>query len=80
MLFRYQITLDLDVEFEAPLLGADTTVGKRKLADSIAKKALQEMISLKNTIVVIDRGVELENLKGTIKGHKSLSKSDKNKY
>lgn len=80
MLFRYQITLELDVEFEAPLLGADNTKRKRKLASSIAKKTLQEMISLDSTVVIVDRQVEEDNLNGTIKGHVHLGKSEKNKY
>ena len=51
MLFKYTINLELEVEFEAPLLGVDNTKQKRKLADSVAKKALQEIISLGPTIV-----------------------------
>lgn len=80
MLFRYQITLELDVEFEAPLLGVDNTKHKRKFASTIAKKTLQEMISLNSTVVIVDRKVEEDNLNGTIKGHVHLGKSEKNKY
>lgn len=80
MLFRYQITLELDVEFEAPLLGADNTVNKRKYASSIAKKTLQEMISLSSTSLIVDRKIEEDNFNGTIKGHVHLGKSEKNKY
>lgn len=80
MLFRYQITLEMDVEFEAPLLGADTTKNKRKFASSIAKKTLQEMISLNSTSVIVDRKIEEDNFNGTIKGHIHLGKSEKNKY
>lgn len=80
MLFRYQVTLELDVEFEAPLLGADNTKHKRKLASSIVKKTLQEMISLNSTSLIVDRKVNEDNLNGTIKGHVHLGKSEKNKY
>jgi hypothetical protein len=80
MLFKYTISLEMEVEFEAPLLGVDTTKQKRKIADSIAKKGLQEMISLGPTVVTLNREVNYENLKGTIKGTKHLGKSDKNKY
>jgi hypothetical protein len=80
MLFRYQITLELDVEFEAPLLGVDNTKHKRKFASSIAKKVLQEMISLESTVVVVDRKIEEDNLNGIIKGRIHLGKSEKNKY
>jgi hypothetical protein len=80
MLFKYTISLEMEVEFEAPLLGVDNTKQKRKIADSIAKKGLQEMISLGPTVVTLNREVNFENLKGTIKGRKHLGKSDKNKY
>jgi hypothetical protein len=80
MLFKYTISLEMEVEFEAPLLGVDNTKHKRKIADSIAKKGLQEMISLGPTVVIINREINYENLKGTIKGTKHLGKSDKNKY
>ena len=80
MLFRYRITLDVDVEFEAPLLGVDTTKVKRKIVNSIAKKTLQEMISLESTTVNVNRQVDEENLKWTVKGNIHLGKSDKNKY
>jgi len=80
MLFRYLITLELDVEFEAPLLGVDNTKHKRKFASSIAKKVLQEMISLDSTVVIVDRKIEEDNLNGIIKGQIHLGKSEKNKY
>lgn len=73
MLFRYKINLDLEVEFEAPLLGTDTTRGKRKLACSVAKSALNEMISLNSTSYVsVDREINDDNLKGKIKGEISM--------
>ena len=80
MLFKYTISLEMEVEFEAPLLGVDNTKQKRKIADSIAKKGLQEMISLGPTVVTLDREINFENLKGTTKGRKHLGKSEKNKY
>jgi hypothetical protein len=48
MLFKYTINLEVEVEFEAPLLGADNTKHKRKYVGSIAKKSLQEMLSLRH--------------------------------
>jgi hypothetical protein len=80
MLFKYTITLEMEVEFEAPLLGVDNTKHKRKYVGSIAKKTLQEMVSLGSTVVVVDRKIEEDNLNGTIKGHIHLGKSEKNKY
>jgi hypothetical protein len=70
MLFKYTISLEVEVEFEAPLLGTDTTKGKRNKADMIAKATLAEMIRLKTTSHVgVDRLVDADNFKGTIKGH-----------
>jgi hypothetical protein len=81
MLFKYTINLEVEVEFEAPLLGVDTTKGKRNKADMIAKATLAEMIRLKTTSYVgVDRAVDADNFNGTIKGHISLRKSEKNKY
>ncbi len=80
MLFKYTVNLELEVEFEAPLLGVDNTKHKRKYANSIAKKTLQEMISLSSTVVVVDRNIEEDNFNGTVKGRIHLGKSDKNKY
>lgn len=69
MLFRYKITLDVEMEFDAPLLGTDTTKGKRKQTDMIAKAALSEMIKFNTTSYVgIDRAVDEDGLKGSIKG------------
>lgn len=73
MNFKYKITLELEVEFEAPLLGVDTTERKRKIADSIAKTALQESIRIKSTHVSIDRDIKENDLKGTIKVNKQLN-------
>ena len=69
MKFKYKINLEIDVDFDAPLLGTDTTKGKRNRTDMIAKVALAEMIKFKTTSYVgIDREVDEDNLKGTIKG------------
>lgn len=69
MNFKYKISLEVDMDFEAPLLGADTTKGKRNRTDIIAKAALAEMIKFKATSFVgIDRDVDEDGLKGTIKG------------
>ena len=79
MRFKYTISLEMEVEFDAPLLGTDTTGRRRGQADSIAKKSLQEMISIKSSVVEINREIDLDNLKGTIKGIKHLGSSPKNK-
>jgi hypothetical protein len=69
MLFKYKITLDVEVEFEAPLLGVDTTGRRRKQADAIAKATLAEMTKLGTTSYIsIDREINEENLKGRTKG------------
>jgi len=69
MLFKYKINLEVEVEFDAPLLGVDTTKNKRNKADMIAKATLAEMIRLKTTSYVgVDRTIDADNFKGTIKG------------
>jgi hypothetical protein len=47
---------------------------------SIAKKTLQEMVSLNSTSLIVDRNIDEDNFNGTIKGRVHLGKSDKNKY
>ncbi len=80
MLFKYTISLELEVEFEAPLLGADNTKHKRKYTSLIAKKTLQEMVRPNSTSLIVDKKIEEDNFNGTIKGRVHLGKSDKNKY
>lgn len=85
MKFKYKITLDIDVDFDAPLLGTDTTKSYRNQIDVIAKQTLAEMIRCKTTSFVgIDRNLKDDDLKGTIKGsivlrsHKMLDEDKKN--
>ena len=69
MRFKYKINLEIDVDFDAPLLGTDTTKGKRIRTDLIAKEALAEMIKFKTTSYVgLDKTIDEDNLTGTIKG------------
>ena len=69
MTFKYKINLQIEVDFDAPLLGTDTTKGKRSRTDMIAKAALAELIKFKTTSYVgVDRVIDEDNLKGTIKG------------
>ena len=69
MTFKYKINLEIEVEFEAPLLGTDTTKAYRSRTDAIAKSTLAEMIRFKTSSYVgIDRGIDDEDMKGTIKG------------
>jgi hypothetical protein len=84
MKFKYKINLEIDVDFDAPLLGTDTTKGKRGRTDIIAKAALAEMIKFKTTSFVgLYRAIDEDNLKGTIKGsimlrsHKMLDEDKK---
>lgn len=73
MLFRYKINLEVEVEFEAPLLGADTTGNRRKQANQIAKSTLAEITKLGTTsYIVIDREIDEDNLKGKVKSEISL--------
>jgi hypothetical protein len=86
MLFKYKISLEVEVDFEAPLLGTDTTKSRRKQADLIAKGTLAEMVKLGTTSYLkIDREIKEENLNGTIKGelilrsHRMIEEDNKNK-
>lgn len=73
MIFKYKIKLDVEVEFDVPLLGADTTRGRRKQTDLIAKATLAEITKLGTTsYIVIDREIDEDNLKGKIKSEISL--------
>jgi hypothetical protein len=44
MQFEYKINLEIVVRFEAPLLGADTTILGREKANVIAKESLEKLI------------------------------------
>jgi len=86
MLFKYKISLEVEVDFEAPLLGTDTTKSRRKQADLIAKGTLAEMVKLGTTSYLkVDRKIKKENLNGTIKGdlilrsHRMIEEDKKNK-
>jgi hypothetical protein len=69
MLFKYKISLEVEVDFDAPLLGTDTTWTRRKQTDQIAKATLAEITKLGTTsYIVIDRDIEGDNLNGKIKG------------
>lgn len=73
MLFKYRIGLEVEVEFDAPPLGVDTTWSRRNQTDMIAKAALAEMIKLKTTSYVgLDREIKEDNLNGIIKGEITL--------
>lgn len=78
MLFKYKINLEVEVEFDAPLLGVDTTRSRRAQTDMIAKAALAEMIKFKTTSYVgIDREIKEDNLNGTVKGEITLRTKQK---
>ena len=73
MIFKYKINLEVEFEFEAPLLGVDTTKGKRKRAGAIAIDSLREMVRLGTTSYLdLDREIEEDNLKGKVKGELSM--------
>jgi hypothetical protein len=86
MLFKYKISLEIEVDFEAPLLGVDPTKGRRKQAGVIAIEALREMVKIGTTShLEVDRKIEEEGLPGTIKGkvtlrsHRMIEEDEKNK-
>jgi hypothetical protein len=78
MKFTYKISLELELDFEAPLLGADTTVFRRTQSDKLFKDAVKELLKdKKQTVNSFNKNVDEENLKGTIKGLKYLQSSTK---
>jgi hypothetical protein len=80
MLFKYKIRLEVEVEFDAPLLGTDTTKSRRGQTDAIAKAALAEMIRLKPTSYVgLDREIKEDNLNGSVKGEITLRTAEMHK-
>jgi hypothetical protein len=86
MLFKYKISLEVEVDFEAPLLGTDTTKSRRKQTDQIAKATLAEITKLGTTsYIVIDRDIKEDNLNGKIKSeiilrsHRMIEEDKKNK-
>jgi hypothetical protein len=73
MTFKYKINLEVEFEFEAPLLGVDTTKLKRKRAGAIAIESLREMVKLGTTSYLdLDREIEEDDLKGKVKGEISM--------
>lgn len=80
MLFRYKINLEVDIEFEAPLLGVDTTGRKVKSANLFAKELIKELVNQNSTNMEIVRDVDLDNFRGKVRASKELGKSPKNKY
>ena len=79
MIFKYKINLDIEFEFDAPLLGTDTSKAYRSRVDAIAKTTLAEMIRFKTTSYVgVDRGMDKDGLKGTIKGDITLRTAKNN--
>jgi len=78
MLFKYRISLEIEVEFDVPLLGTDTTKVKRATTDRIAREALRELLNHKTTSYVnVNRDIDEDNLKGSIKGEVSLGTKQK---
>jgi hypothetical protein len=78
MKFTYKISLELEVDFEAPLLGADSTVFRRNQSDKLFKDAVKELLKDKKlTVNSFNKNVDEENLKGTIKGLKYLQGASK---
>lgn len=80
MLFKYKISIEVEVEFDAPLLGADTTRFRRGQADKIAKKEFSEMFKRRSGInSFVEKEINEDNLKGKIKGQIHMGSADKNK-
>jgi hypothetical protein len=72
MKFKYKINLDVDMEFEAPLLGMDTTFYRRGMIDKLAKEIFKEVMSNKEHSGKGEIEVNEDNMKGTIKCSKNM--------
>lgn len=72
MKFNYTISMDVSMDFGAPLLGVDTTPLKRRRINRIAKEALKEVLFHPDHSHSIDRVIDEENMKGVIKVSKRL--------
>jgi hypothetical protein len=79
MKFTYKINLDVDVEFEAPLLGADTTSYRRSVVDKLAKQIFKEVMSIKTHSGKAEMVVDDGNTKGSIKCSKTMRADIKDK-
>jgi hypothetical protein len=79
MRFKYKINLDVDMEFEAPLLGADTTGYRRGMIDRLAKQIFKEVMSDKEHSGKGEIEVNEDNMRGTIKCSKSMRADIKDK-
>jgi hypothetical protein len=74
MLFKYTINFELEVEFDAPLLGVDTTIIKRKITDTIALNTLEEVLMDKNNSMKVKKIINEDNLIGSINCSKKCRK------
>jgi hypothetical protein len=73
MQFEYKINLEIVVRFEAPLLGADTTIFGREKANVIAKESLEKLIkNYSRSESFITQSIVQDRLKGKIKGNIKL--------
>lgn len=80
MLFKYKIKLEVEVEFDAPLLGADTTILRRRHANKIAKDALNEMIRTNTTsFTQISKEIKEDNLNGKVSGEIQMGSANPKK-
>lgn len=72
MKFNYTITMEVSMDFGAPLLGVDTTPLKRRRINRMAKDALKECLYNESHTFSIERDIDEDNLKGVIKVSKRL--------
>ena len=72
MKFIYKINLEVDFEFDAPLLGTDTTGYRRKIIDRLSKEAFKELMNNKESTTDFEETYDETNMKGKIKCSKKL--------
>lgn len=74
MLFKYEIKIEVSSVFDAPLLGADTTIFARDYIHKILPNELKEMYENKETERIVKVGVSREII---IKMEKKLGSAKK---
>lgn len=70
MQFEYKV--NLDVKFECPLLGVDTTISKRNKVGEIVKEIVGELLDSKKTTENIERVIDVDGIKGLVKCSRRL--------
>lgn len=79
MQFKYKINLEVEISFQAALLGCDTTTGYRNKANAIAKEALAKLIDeYSSSHSCISQEIQQTSFEGSVNGEIRLQSARKN--